>query len=189
MDAKSRILSRIRHALKDRPKALLPEHPHPAFSQDTMELFLKRLTENGAEGHLVDKEGARKLLADLAQGLPGAAYGKGIPDAFRLLPELPPEEAPLGVSWALFAVAETGTVALSSEDGRRTQLLPPVHLVLVEEKRVYPSLLEAFLDLKSLPSALGLHSGPSKSADIGQVMVKGVHGPGRLVVAVLQGTW
>ncbi|MGC8905434.1 LUD domain-containing protein, partial [Thermus sp.] len=41
--------------------------------------------------------------------------------------------------------------------------------------------------LKALPAALGLHSGPSKSADIGQVMVKGVHGPGRLVVVVLTG--
>ncbi|WP_243091342.1 LutC/YkgG family protein [Thermus neutrinimicus] len=189
MDTRSRILSRIRQALRERPRALLPEHPHPALSQDPLELFLKRLAENGAEGHLLDEEGVRRLLANLAQGLAGAAYGKGVPAAFRLLPELPPEEAPLGVSRALFAVAETGTVALSSEDGRKAQLLPPVHLVLVGEEKVYPSLLEAFLDLKSLPSALGLHSGPSKSADIGQVMVKGVHGPGRLVVAVLQGTW
>ena len=34
-------------------------------------------------------------------------------------------------------------------------------------------------------SALALHSGPSKSADIGQVMVTGVHGPGRVVAVVL----
>ena len=33
-----------------------------------------------------------------------------------------------------------------------------------------------------------LHSGPSKSADIGQVMVTGVHGPGR-VVALLLDRW
>lgn len=189
MEAKSRILNRIRQALKDRPKALLPEHPHPAPYQDPLKLFLKRLAENGAEGHLVNGEGAQRLLGELSQGLGQAAYGKGVPASFRLLPEASAEEAPLGVSWALFAVAETGTVALASEDGRRAQLLPPVHLVLVEEERLYPSLLEAFLDLKSLPSAIGLHSGPSKSADIGQVMVKGVHGPGRLVVAVLQGTW
>ncbi len=38
-----------------------------------------------------------------------------------------------------------------------------------------------------LPSAIGLHSGPSKSADIGHVMVKGVHGPGRLIAVVLGG--
>jgi len=36
-----------------------------------------------------------------------------------------------------------------------------------------------------LPSAIALHSGPSKSADIGQVMVRGVHGPGRLIAAII----
>ncbi|MCS6869741.1 MAG: lactate utilization protein [Thermus sp.] len=185
MEARNRILARVRRALQGRPKALLPGHPHPPSSPEALDLFLKRLGENGAEGHLVDLEGAKELLKALSQGLPGAAFGRGVPPALRLLPELPPEEAPLGVSWALFAVAETGTVALASEDGRRAQLLPPTHLVLVEGEKVYPSLLEAFLDLKALPRALGLHSGPSKSADIGQVMVKGVHGPGRLVVAVL----
>ncbi|SDE75818.1 L-lactate dehydrogenase complex protein LldG [Thermus arciformis] len=181
MDARTRILARVRRALRERPKALLPEHPHLLPKEDPLALFLDRLRENGAEGHLLDEEGARALL----QGFPGAAFGRGVPEAFRLLPELPPEEAPLGVSWALFAVAETGSVALSGEDGRKAQLLPPTHLVLVEAKRVYGTLLEALQDLNGLPSALGLHSGPSKSADIGQVMVKGVHGPGRLIVAVL----
>ncbi|WP_018111443.1 LutC/YkgG family protein [Thermus igniterrae] len=186
MEAKTRILARVRRALKDRPKALLPEHPHATFPEDPLDLFLKRLGENGAEGHRVDRAEALALLKELLPGFPGAAFGKGVPPELRPpLPELPPEEAPLGISWALFAVAETGTVALSAEDGRRTQLLPPAHLVLVEAERVYPTLLMALSHLGPLPSALGLHSGPSKSADIGQVMVKGVHGPGRLMVVVL----
>jgi L-lactate dehydrogenase complex protein LldG len=186
MEAKSRILSRVRRALKDWPKALLPEHPHATSPQDPLDLFLKRLGENGAEGYRVPRAEALAFLKDLLQGFPGAAFGKGVPPELRLpLPARPPEEAPLGISWALFAVAETGTVALSAEDGRRAQLLPPTHLVLLEEERIYPTLLAALSDLGPLPSALGLHSGPSKSADIGQVMVKGVHGPGRLVVVVL----
>jgi len=37
----------------------------------------------------------------------------------------------------------------------------------------------------ALPTALGLHSGPSKSADIGQVLVRGVHGPGRVVAVII----
>jgi hypothetical protein len=97
------------------------------------------------------------------------------------------EDAPLGISWAIGAIAETGTVLVSSRDGRRTQLLPPSHLVFIPQEKIYGTLLEAMNALKSdLPAAIGLHSGPSKSADIGQIMVKGVHGPGRLVAAVVE---
>ena len=51
---------------------------------------------------------------------------------------------------------------------------------------VHATLREALLAMRDdLPSAVGLHSGPSKSADIGHIMVKGVHGPGRLVAVVI----
>jgi L-lactate dehydrogenase complex protein LldG len=93
----------------------------------------------------------------------------------------------LGISWAIGAIAETGTVLLTSREGRRGQLLPPSHLVFIPQEKMYATLLEAMNALKAdLPAAIGLHSGPSKSADIGQIMVKGVHGPGRLVAAVLE---
>jgi len=188
VDPKARILARVRRALEGRPKAHLPPHPHTPLPEDPVDLLLGRLRENGAEAKRLSREEAKAFALSLAQGLPGAAFGKTLPEDLRPpLPELPPEEAPLGLSYALFAVAETGSVALSSEEGRKAQLLPPTHLVFVEAGRVYGTLLEALEDLKALPAALGLHSGPSKSADIGQVMVKGVHGPGRLVVAVLIG--
>ncbi len=186
---KERILRRIQKALEGRPKALLPGPLHPEPVPDPVGLLWERLQANGAEVHRLPRAKARGFIARLLQGLPGAALARGVPE--ELLPPLnplPPEEAPMGISYALFAVAETGTVALSSEEGRKAHLLPPVHLVLVEADRVYPSLLEAFQSLKTLPPALGLHSGPSKSADIGQVMVQGVHGPGRLIVALLSGT-
>ncbi len=186
MDARSRILSRIKRALKDRPKAELPGPLHPSPVPDPIGLFLKRLQENGGEGHLLRRAEVGGFLEALARDFPGAAFGRTLPPDLRPpLPELPPEEAPLGVSHALFAVAETGSVALASEEGRKVHLLPPTHLVFVEADRVFGTLLEGLLSLEALPTALGLHSGPSKSADIGQVMVKGVHGPGRLWVAVL----
>jgi L-lactate dehydrogenase complex protein LldG len=186
VDARTRILSRVKRALKDRPKAELPGPLHPVPLPDPLELFLRRLEENGGEGRLMRREEVRSFLEALAQGFSGAAWGRTLPPDLRPpLPELPPEEAPLGVSYALFAVAETGSVALSSEEGRKVHLLPPTHLVFVEADRVFGTLLEGLLSLEALPTALGLHSGPSKSADIGRVMVKGVHGPGRLLVAVL----
>jgi L-lactate dehydrogenase complex protein LldG len=155
---------------------------------EALALFSERLTGNGGEVvRLEHLEAAQEWLARFAQTFAGVAVGRTVPPELHpRLPVLPPEEAPLGISWALGAVAETGTVILSSREGRRTQLLPPSHLVFVPASRFYVSLGEALDVLKAeLPAALGLHSGPSKSADIGQIMVKGVHGPGRLVVALL----
>jgi L-lactate dehydrogenase complex protein LldG len=64
-----------------------------------------------------------------------------------------------------------------------------VHLVWLERGRLHDELgsaLEAARAEGPLPAALALHSGPSKSADIGRIVVTGVHGPGRLVVAVTE---
>ena len=36
-----------------------------------------------------------------------------------------------------------------------------------------------------LPATVGLHSAPSKSADIGQTVVTGVHGPGRCIAVLV----
>jgi L-lactate dehydrogenase complex protein LldG len=106
----------------------------------------------------------RSFLESLAQSFSGAALGRTLPlDLRPPLPELPPEEAPLGVSYALFAVAETGSVALSSEEGRKVHLLPPTHLVFVEADRVFGTLLEGLLSLEALPTALGLHSAPPRA--------------------------
>jgi L-lactate dehydrogenase complex protein LldG len=189
---RDRILARIRRSLEHRPQPALPEPlVQPGLPQaEALALFSERLTGNGGEVvRLEHLEAAQEWLARFAQTFAGVAVGRTVPPELHpRLPVLPPEEAPLGISWALGAVAETGTVILSSQEGRRTQLLPPSHLVFVPASRFYVSLGEALDVLKAeLPAALGLHSGPSKSADIGQIMVKGVHGPGRLVVALLLG--
>lgn len=189
---RERILARIRRGLEHRPKVALPEPlVDLAFSpEEALALFSERLAGNGGEVvRLESLQAAQEWLGHFAQAFAGVAVGRTVPEALHpRRPLLPPEEAPLGVSWAWGAVAETGTVILSSQEGRRTQLLPPTHLVFVPQEKIYPTLLQALQALRpGLPSAVGLHSGPSKSADIGQIMVKGVHGPGRLVVAVLQG--
>lgn len=189
---RERILKRIGRALEHRPKGELPEPlALPSLSPEAaLKLFQERLTGNGGETLVLENlAAAKEWLSHFAASFPGVALGHKLPEALRPdLPAMPPEEAPLGISWALGAVAETGTVIVSSEDGRRTQLLPPTHLVFIPQEKVCGTLLEALAALKDvLPSAVGLHSGPSKSADIGQIMVKGVHGPGRLIAAVVAG--
>jgi L-lactate dehydrogenase complex protein LldG len=90
------------------------------------------------------------------------------------------------VSLARAAAAECGTILLDSTEGRRLQLLPPVHLVWLPRSAIAWSLRAALMAARlHHGAALGLHSGPSKSADIGGVLVRGVHGPGRLVAALV----
>lgn len=190
MKARERILARVRRALSVRPEAALPSPPEgPALSKEqAIERFRARLVAAGARvERLSSLEEARGFLREAEKGLETAWVSPLVPAPLRPgLPEASPEEAALGVSRAAAGVAETGSVLLSSREGRRGQLLVPRHLVWVFEEDLYGTLLEALRAVRGADdSALALHSGPSKSADIGQIMVKGVHGPGELWVGVL----
>lgn len=95
--------------------------------------------------------------------------------------------ADAGLTSAAFALAETGTLVLEPgpAQSRLTSLLPPVHLVMLPESRIVPSIFEWSRQLPAaLPSNVVLVSGPSKTADIEQTLVVGVHGPKRLIVIV-----
>ena len=190
---RERVLERVRQALEDRPRL-----PHPGELETTapnapapVEHFAECFRAAGGEvRRFADLGGARRWLDQFADGFASASHGAGVPASLALpLPDAPPREAAVGVSVARAAAAQSGSLVLSSRDGRRTQLLPPVHVVLVDAATVVGTLGEALAACRGDGgSALALHSGPSKSADIGQVMVTGVHGPGR-VVAVLLDTW
>ncbi len=193
-DARGRILGRIRDALRDRTAVAHPGdfggwRPEGALDPDPIRAFAEVFTAAGGEVvELASMSEARRWLADFAQAFESASVGATVPIDLR--PERPvasAEEAPLGVGMARCAVAETGSLVLDARDGRRTQLLPPTHMVWLRAADVHATLRDALRALgDDLPSALGLHSGPSKSADIGQILVRGVHGPGRLVVAILR---
>src|SRR5438105_7432393 len=93
-----------------------------------------------------------------------------------------------GVSRALYGLAETGSVVLaaSPDEPRGRSLLPAVHVSLLAEDRILPGLAELFEAVGSdLPSALAIVTGPSRSADIEQKLVVGVHGPGEVHVVLL----
>jgi L-lactate dehydrogenase complex protein LldG len=93
-----------------------------------------------------------------------------------------------GVSTALYGLADTGSVVLaaSAEEPRARSLLPAVHVTLLREDRILPGLDELFAALGAdLPSALAIVTGPSRSADIEQKLVIGVHGPGEVHVVLL----
>jgi L-lactate dehydrogenase complex protein LldG len=92
-----------------------------------------------------------------------------------------------GVSRAVYALADTGSVVLaaSPEETRSASLLPDVHVTLVSEDVILAGLEELFEAVgDDLPSSLAIVTGPSRSADIEQLLTVGVHGPGEVHVAI-----
>ena len=95
--------------------------------------------------------------------------------------------ADLGITGVDYAIAETGTCVLVPRPGvsRVVSLLPPIHVAIVEPDQVYESLDDlfalrrlAFLQGRgNMGSYLSLISGPSRTGDIEQTIVVGVHGP------------
>ena len=102
-------------------------------------------------------------------------------------------QAELGVTGVDYAIAETGSCVLLARKGvsRLVSLVPPAHVAVVERGQVLPSLDELFTLRRheflkgDLGSYMNIISGPSRSADIEQTIVKGVHGPGDVHMVLL----
>lgn len=85
-----------------------------------------------------------------------------------------------GVSVGLYGLVDSGSVVLAAapDEPRANSLLPDVHVTLLREDLILPGLPDLFRAVGgSLPSVLAIVSGPSKSADIEQLLAVGVHGP------------
>lgn len=93
-------------------------------------------------------------------------------------------EADVGITLADLAVSETGTILLSAGAGRArmNSLAPPTHVAIVPEDGLVGTLEDAFTRLSDRTTVL--ITGPSRTADIEGVLVRGVHGPKELVVVV-----
>jgi len=98
--------------------------------------------------------------------------------------------ADMGITGAQAAFLDSGSIALSAavDRQRAASLLPPMHVcllprrVLLPDISALPELLRGCRDAKGLPSCLNLVTGPSSTADIELMLVRGVHGPGVLEV-------
>jgi L-lactate utilization protein LutC len=115
--------------------------------------------------------------------LEGVAAGFADPAAFRAACAA----ADVGITSAGYALADTGSLVLvaSPEEARLVSLLPPVHIAVVPKQRLLSGLDELFLlvpDPAELSCSMVLITGPSRTADIEQILVRGVHGPGTIHV-------
>jgi L-lactate dehydrogenase complex protein LldG len=121
-------------------------------------------------------------MTDLVERFAANAVAAGYTVHRRVTPEI--EGA--GYSEASYGIAETGSlVFLSSHEPRASSLLPAVHVATLREDRILPDLETLFETIgPALPSGVAVVTGPSRSADIEQVLAVGVHGPGEVHVVL-----
>ncbi len=105
-------------------------------------------------------------------------------------------QAGLGITGADYAVAETGSVVVLPRQGlsRLVSLVPPVHLAVVRPQDLVATLDDVFLLRRleyhkssgEMGSYLNFITGPSRTADIEQTLVVGVHGPREVHLVLLE---
>jgi L-lactate dehydrogenase complex protein LldG len=99
------------------------------------------------------------------------------------------DRAPGVLTLATVAIAVTGTIVLThtSVEGRRAlTLVPDYHVCVVQAAQIVETVPEAITKLSALATALVTTiSGPSATADIEMIRVRGVHGPRTLDVIII----
>ncbi len=95
-----------------------------------------------------------------------------------------------GITSADYALADTGTLVMLAgpQEARLVSLLPPAHIAVVPRDRILTGLDELFSILPrpaEQTSSMVLITGPSRTADIEQILVRGVHGPGQITVVIV----
>jgi L-lactate dehydrogenase complex protein LldG len=98
--------------------------------------------------------------------------------------------ADIGLSTAEWAIADTGSLVLTSGPGkgRTVTLLPPTYVAVVPADRVLrtvPEAIEKYASGEALPANVVFHTGPSRSGDIEMEIFVGMHGPGDVPVLLV----
>jgi L-lactate dehydrogenase complex protein LldG len=98
--------------------------------------------------------------------------------------------ADIGLSTAECAIAETGSLVLTSGPGRgrSVTLLPPTYVAVIAVERILstvPEAIEKYAGGGEMPANVCFHTGPSRSGDIEMTLVTGMHGPGDVHVILV----
>ena len=102
----------------------------------------------------------------------------------------------LGITGADYAIAETGSVIVLPRRGlsRLVSVVPPVHLAIARPSDIIGTLDDLFILRRleyhtnggDMGSYLNFITGPSRTADIEQTIVVGVHGPRAVHLVLLE---
>lgn len=188
--------------------AYYQRHRRTEAPRARIERFTAAMQAAHAEVHRTTALSWPTLLCELMlrKQLPKLLVGAGAPDAATLQAHGPQgfevlsydangsafrptlfNDIAAGLSRARSAIAETGTLVLwpGPQEPRLLSLVPPVHFVLLDAAALHTDLHAAMTAegwAQGMPTNGLLISGPSKTADIQQVLAYGAHGPRELIV-------
>lgn len=101
------------------------------------------------------------------------------------------KEITTGITDAFCGIASTGSVCITISNSLSVpvSMLTRKHIVVVDSKTIVPMprniFDESYLEGKGLKRSFTIITGPSATADMGP-LVRGVHGPGKLHIIVLE---
>jgi L-lactate utilization protein LutC len=210
MSAREKILGRVRTALGRMPGEGIA--PRPEFElqieapPDRIALFCERLEALAGKAHVVaGAPEAREKVKEIVGGRSAVAAehpllaSTGILDLAGVQHSFATPAArreawascEVGITSASFALADTGSMVMfaSPSEPRLVSLLPPVHMAVIPASGILAGLEELLArvpDPAVHSSSMVLITGPSRTADIEQILVRGVHGPGEVHAVILQ---
>jgi L-lactate dehydrogenase complex protein LldG len=214
-EARHQILQRLRRVERPSGDELTRSTDrHPWNRQEKIERFTARMSEVRAEVHTTTQGTWAADLVNIlqAKGVRNIVYSPDKPEGRQLttavtaanIDSVPYDQTIEAWKGELFqrmdagftgcrgAIAETGSLILWPDEAepRLLSLVPPIHCVLLQADDIYSTFAEAIKAQdwteEGMPTNALLISGPSKSADIAQVLAYGVHGPKSLLVMVVQ---
>lgn len=198
----------VAERLASHPRNLVPARAQIPQHQQ-VELFSKMATEVAAT---VERVPGLDAIPDVVAGY---LAGLNLPAEIRLAPDasldgIPWERRPTltvstgpardsdgaSLTGAFAAVAETGTLMLTSGPGHPTTLnfLPDTHIVVLRRSAVVGTYEEAWDRLRAaaaefeggVPRTVNFVTGPSRTGDIEQKIELGAHGPRRLHILLVE---
>lgn len=197
--------SAVEKRIARHPANLVPARTHQGHAENVA-LLMMMLESQGAKVSRV------KALKDIPPLVAAYLREHNLPAEFRtgkdaMLSRIPWSKEPVltrrsgrgqaddavTMSHVTAAAAETGTLFLTSGPENPTTLnfLPDTHIAVLKTADIVGAYEDAWNRLRdiygerNLPRAVNLISGPSRTADIEQIIVMGAHGPRRLHVILV----
>lgn len=205
------ILSKLKSAKRNTPavRPAVPVLSERALNKEQMlERFTAELTaQTGVVYRAKDAQDAGRILSEIAEAegfkkvITAGKNTYGIDVKVREIDVLTSDEmkdreawreaaftADAGITFADYAVAETGTVGIvfDKDQPRLASIAPPVHIAIVPVEKLYPVyedvIEKVFADKNKYPGHFAFITGPSATADIQAIGFKGMHGPVKVIV-------